>query len=124
MHEIVDGEIFFERIVNAIEAALLKSGKIEGGFAEGLAGDGAGVDATATHVLSALDDGNALPKVGSLGAALFAGRPAADHKEVESVGGNHECLRGMLSWEQLPISRRIVGEVDTGMRKFLEGVCW
>src|SRR6266849_7009312 len=75
VHEIVDGEILLQRVIDAIESALLKSGKIEGGFAEGLAGDGAGVDATATHVLSALDDGNALPKVGSLCAALFAGRP-------------------------------------------------
>src|SRR5580692_1809367 len=30
MHEIVDGEIFFQRVVNSIEAALLQAGKVEG----------------------------------------------------------------------------------------------
>src|SRR6266849_2816098 len=93
MHEIVDGEIFFERIVDAVEAALLEPGKIESGFAQGLTGNGAGVDATSAHVLGAFDDGDALAEVRGLSAALFTGRPAADHDQVESVTRSHESLR-------------------------------
>ena len=93
VHEIVDGEIFLQRIVDAIEAALLESGKIEGGFAQGLAGDGAGVDAATAHVLGALDDGDALAEVRGLCAALLTGRPAANHDEVERLARSHEFLR-------------------------------
>src|SRR5882724_8896740 len=124
VHEVVDGEIFLERIVNAIEAALLESGKVEGGFAQGLAGNGAGVDATAAHVFGALDDGDALAEIRGLGAALLTSRPAADHDEVERLARSHEFLRGMLSSGAVPVSRRIVGEEDMGMRKFLVGMCW
>src|SRR6266849_2010965 len=93
VHEIVDGEIFLQRIVDAIEAALLESGKIEGGFAEGLAGNGAGVDATSAHVLGAFDDNDALAEVGGLGAALLTSRAAPDDDEIESVARSHEFLR-------------------------------
>ena len=93
VHEIVDGEIFFQRIIDAVEAALIESGEIKRGFAKGLAGNGAGVDAASAHVLGAFDDGYAFAEVGGLGAALFAGRAAADDDEVESVTRSHEFLR-------------------------------
>src|SRR5229473_2078346 len=79
VHEIVDSEIFLERIVDTVKAALLQARKIERGFAKRLAGNGAGIDATAAHVLGAFDDGNAFAKIGGLGAALFPGRTATDH---------------------------------------------
>ena len=62
MHKIVDGEIFFQRIVDAVEAALLQAGEIQRGFAQGLAGHCAGIDATAAGVLRAFDDRTRLPK--------------------------------------------------------------
>src|SRR2546428_12080060 len=79
MHEVVNGKIFLERIVDTVEAALLEAGKIERGFAEGLAGNGTGIDTTAAHMLAALDDGHAFAKVGSLSASLLTGgAPASD----------------------------------------------
>src|SRR2546430_16504413 len=94
VHEIVDGEIFLERVVDTVEAALLEAGKVERGFAKSLAGNGAGVDAASTHMLGALDDGNAFAKIRGLGAALFTSRAAANHDEIEGVARNHTNLPG------------------------------
>src|SRR5438552_15882862 len=93
MHEIVDGEIFLERVVDSVETPLLEPGKVERGFAKSLAGDSAGVDATAAHMLGALDDGNAFAEIGGLRAALFTSRAATDHDEIESIIRSHEFLR-------------------------------
>ena len=87
VHEIVDGEIFFQRVVDAVEAALLQAGEIEGRFAQRFAGDRAGVDATAADVLGALDDRHALAEVGGLSAGFFASGAAADHDQVEEIRG-------------------------------------
>ena len=92
VHEVVDREILLEGIVDTVETALLEAGKVESGFAQGLAGNRAGIDATAAHMLGALDDGNALAKVGGLGGALFTSRAAADHDEIERVTRSHESL--------------------------------
>src|SRR5579864_1332634 len=61
--EITDGEIFFEGIVDAVDTALLETGKVKCGFTKCFAGDGAGVDAASTHILSALDDSDAFAKI-------------------------------------------------------------
>ncbi len=96
MHEVVYGEIFFERIVNAVEPALFQSGEIKGGFAQRFAGHGAGVDATAAGVLGAFDHGYAFAEVGGLSAGFFSGRAAADHQQVKIVMGPHDSLREAL----------------------------
>src|SRR5712664_444268 len=97
VHEIVDGKIFLERIVDSVETALLEAGKVERGFAEGLAGNGAGIDATAAHMLGALDDGNAFAEIGGLGTTLFTSRAAADHDQIETVARSHKFLRRVLT---------------------------
>src|SRR6266436_7707328 len=120
VHEVVDGEIFLQRVINAVKAALLQAREIECRFAKGLAGNGAGVDATAAHMFGALDDGNAFAEVGCLGATLFAGGSASDHDEVESVAGSHESLQewrtaGGASVMQLSVPWPVLrdpGEVD------------
>src|SRR6266851_2096381 len=96
VHEIVDGEIFLERIIDPVKAALLEAGKVERGFAKGLAGNGASVDATAAHMFGALDNGDAFAEIGGLRGALFPRRAATDHDEVESVARSHIVLRGAL----------------------------
>ncbi len=83
VHEIVDSEIVFQGIVDAIEPALLQSGKIQSGFAQGLAGYGAGVDAASTYGGCALNDRDSLAEIGSLGAGLFSGRAAANHDQIK-----------------------------------------
>ncbi len=51
VHEIVDGEIFFERIIDTVESALLQAGKIEGRLAKCFARNGSGVDAASAYNL-------------------------------------------------------------------------
>jgi hypothetical protein len=92
VHEILNSEIIFERIVDAIEAALLEAGEIERGFSQRFAGNCAGVDATSAHVRGAVDDGDALAKIGGLGASFFAGGAAADYDQVEIFGTRHANL--------------------------------
>jgi len=62
MHEIVDSEIFLERIVDTVEAALAESGKVESGFAQRFAGNGAGVDAAAPGLGARSMTATRLPK--------------------------------------------------------------
>src|SRR5579859_3962808 len=92
MHEVVYGKIFFERIIDAIKAALAEAGKIERGFAQRFAGNGAGVDATAAGIWRPLDDGDTLAKIRGLRAGLFSGGSAAKHNEVERIVG---CQRNL-----------------------------
>ena len=89
VHEVVHGEIFFQRIVNAVKAALLQSRKIEGGFAQRFARDGSGIDATAAGVLGAFDDGDAFAKIGGLGTGFFAGRATTDNQQVKLFVSGH-----------------------------------
>src|SRR5580704_11239386 len=79
VHEITDGEILFEGIVDAVDAALFETGEVKCGFTKRLTRDGAGVDAASTHVLSTLDDSDAFAKIRGLRTGLFSSRAAADH---------------------------------------------
>ena len=93
VHEVVHGEIFFQRIVDAVQATLLQPGKIQGRFTERLAGHRAGVDAASSHVLRAFDDRHALTKICRLRASLLARGTAANHNQIEIIVGPHDCLR-------------------------------
>ena len=93
VHEIVNGEIFLQRVIDAVETALLQAGKIEGGFTKSFAGDGSGVDAAAADFSGALDDRHALAEIGRLGRAFFSGRAAAYDYEVERFRRSHQNLR-------------------------------
>jgi hypothetical protein len=92
VHEILDGEIFLKRVIDAVETALLKPGKIERGLAQRLAGDGTGVDAAAAWVVGAFDDGNALAEIGGLRAGLFSSGTATDDDQIERLNGRHRSL--------------------------------
>ena len=59
-------------VVDPVEAALAQAGEVERGLAQGLAREGAGVDAGAAEEPPALDEGDALAEVGGLGRALLA----------------------------------------------------
>ena len=85
-HELGNGEVLPQRVVDPVQAALVESGKVEGGLAKGLARDGAGVDERASEEGVLLDQGHALPEVGGLGRALLARRARPDDDEVELLG--------------------------------------
>src|SRR5947208_5602814 len=89
MHEVVHSEILFERVIDAIKTALFQAREIERRFAQSLAGNGTSIDATAAQVLGAFDQGDALAKIGGLGARLFAGRTAAHHNQVKTFSRTH-----------------------------------
>ena len=56
-------------------------------FAQGLAGDGAGVHARAADLPVAFDDGDALAGLRGLDRGLLAGGAGADHHDVEGLVG-------------------------------------
>ena len=66
---------------------------MESRFAEGLARDGAGVDAASAGIWRSLDDGDALSEIGGLRAGFFAGWSAADDDEIKSVTRWQDGLR-------------------------------
>src|SRR5580700_5549184 len=93
VHEIVNGEIFLQRVIDAVKTALLQAGKIKGGLTKSFAGDGSGVDAAAADFSGALDDRHALAEIGRLGRPFFSGRAAAYDYEVERFRRSHQNLR-------------------------------
>src|SRR5580658_9271201 len=93
VHEVADGEIFLERIVDAIEAALLEARKVKGGFAQRLARDGASVDRASSHIFAAFNNGDALAKIGSLRTRFFSGRAAANYDQIEMFACSHHNLQ-------------------------------
>ncbi len=99
VHEVVDREILLEGIVDTVETALLEAGKVESGFAQGLAGNRwaapfspAGPQPTTMRSNVSLEVTNPSPELSSL--------------------------------QQLSASRRIVGEEEDRSRSFLSvGIC-
>ena len=103
----------------------MQAGEIEGGFAQGLAGHRAGIDATAAGVLRAFDDGDALAEVRGLGAGLFASGTAADYQQIKVVVGRHRILRtGKLPlWIGLSRFVENITVRQMGKLKILRGLC-
>src|SRR6266849_4275512 len=124
MHEVVNGKIFLERIVDAVETALLQAREIQRGFAERLAGNRAGIDTTAAHMLAALDDGHAFAKIGGLRAGLLAGWTAADDDQIEIVSRSHEFLRGALTLGHVIYFPEDCRRSGSQTQKFLVGAYW
>src|SRR5271169_2173664 len=92
VHEIVNGKIFLERIINSIKPALFQPGKIKRGLPQRLAGDRAGVDAASAHVLCPFNDRDAFAEIGGLRARFFAGGAAANHNQIKVFTGSHTNL--------------------------------
>jgi len=82
IHEVPDGEVFLQRVIHAVEAAVAKAREVERGLAQRLGRDGAGVDARAAQVRPALDQRDPCAEVRRLRGALLAGGAGADHHEV------------------------------------------
>jgi hypothetical protein len=76
-----DSDCFFQAIDGSVEVALAKAREIEGCFAEGFTGDGAGVSRDATDD-SAFDDPDGLAEFGGLHRGLLAGRSAPYDEKI------------------------------------------
>lgn len=80
--EILDGDVGFHPVAGAVQIALSEAGQIQDGFAQGFAGNGAGIDADPADHLLALDDPDFLSELGGLYGGFLPGRPCADDQEV------------------------------------------
>ena len=67
-------DLFFDAIVDAVDVLVVIAGKMEHGFAEGLAGNCAGVDTHPAHHFTALDQSDALAHLRALNGRALSGR--------------------------------------------------
>ena len=82
VHEILHRQAVFQRVVDAVETALLDARIVKRGFAENLAGNRSGVNARATQNRTALYECDALAEISGLSGSLFARGTGADYNEV------------------------------------------
>src|SRR5262249_46833667 len=85
--QVIDGDVALDAVALAEESALVAAGQVQGGLAEGLGGDGAGVDLRPADDGVALDDDDALAELGGLDGGLLPGRPGADDGNVVVAHG-------------------------------------
>ena len=96
VHEVVNGEIFLERIIDPVEATLAEAGKIKRRLAQRLAWDSARVDTTAAGTRGAFDDSDAFSEIRGLRSSFFSSWPATNHNQVERIVGCQRCLHSGL----------------------------
>ena len=85
VHEVGDGDVVLDRVVDAVEPALAEPGEVKGRFAQRLARDRARVHGGAARLGRPLDDADPLAEVRGLRGSFLAGGAAADDNEVEVV---------------------------------------
>ena len=85
------GDLFLDPVVHAVDGAVVVAGEVEDGFAHGLGGDGAGVDADAADDGAGLDNGHALFHFGGGHGGALPGRPGTDDDQV-ILDGAHACV--------------------------------
>src|SRR5258708_45603 len=102
VHEIVDSEIFLERIVDAVEAALLEPGKIKRRLPKGFPPDCAPVDPMAAQWVGGLEDTAPLAEKRGLGTAIFAGGATANNDQIEIAARSHKSPVKLCRTVQLP----------------------
>ena len=90
--QVVDGDVLLDGIRRAVDAADLVAGEVDDGFAEGLAGDGAGVDACAADGGAAFGDGDAFVQAAGLDGGADAAGAGTNHEEVIVEGGHGVCF--------------------------------
>src|SRR6185503_1853346 len=80
--EIFDRDRLFQTIAGSVEVALAEPREIENRFAEGLAGDGAGVGGDAADDGSAFDDADGLTELGGLDRGFLACWPTPYDEKI------------------------------------------
>ncbi len=81
-HQILNLDLGLDAIAASVERALAEAAQEKNGFAQGLAGDGSGMEADAADVGAAVDDGDVLACFGGFDRRVVAGGAAADDEEV------------------------------------------
>jgi hypothetical protein len=85
VHEVANGDVGLHPEVHPVEPPLAEAAEVEGGLAEGLGGDGPGVDRGTTRLRGAFNQADGFAEIGGLRGPLLPGRSAPDHAEVESL---------------------------------------
>jgi hypothetical protein len=98
-------DVFLHAVIGAIDALVLVARKMEDSFADGFAGDGAGVDGDATDDFEAFDERGAFAELGGLNGRALAGRAGANDDEVVRFHERGESIT--------PLGERNVGEQGT-----------
>ena len=85
-HQIFNLNLGLDPVALAIERPLTEAAQKQHRLAQGLARDGAGVQADATEVEVAVDDGDGLAFLGRLHCGMMSSGSAPDNKQVEIEG--------------------------------------
>jgi hypothetical protein len=72
------------------DVLILIAGQVQDRLAHGLAGNGAGIDAHASHAFHFFHQGDALARLCRLYGSALAGRAGPDYDQVKSL---HGCFR-------------------------------
>src|SRR5262249_21235476 len=86
--KISHGAGFLHAVVYAVHALVLIGGKVQHGFADGLAGDGAGVGGHSTDDFELLDERRTLAELCSLNSSALSCRTGTDHDEIVLFHGS------------------------------------
>jgi hypothetical protein len=112
--EVGHGDLFLHPVVHAVERAVVVAGKMHHGFAHGLRGDGAGVDADAADHGASLDHGHALLHFGGGDGGPLPGRPGTDDDQVILDGAHARSLQGSMRRGRLAASTGCGNKSSTG----------
>ena len=86
--QILGGDLGLAPIGVAVERSLAQPRQIEDGLAQGLARDGAGVDAHSADLVASLDDHDLLAQLGGLDGGSLPGGTTADHHQIYGLHGS------------------------------------
>ena len=86
--EIGHGDLFFHAVIHTVNRAVVITGEMEHRFAHGLGGNGAGVDAHASHDGPRFHDHHALLHLGSGHGGALPGWPGADDDQIVFDGAH------------------------------------
>ena len=75
-------DVVLDGVAGAVERALLDAGEMQDGFADGLGGDGSGVNADAADAVGAFDDGDGFAEFSGVEGGLLAGRARSNHHQI------------------------------------------
>ena len=102
--QVVGADVLLDPVGLAVEAPFAPAGEIQGGFAQGLGGNGAGVNRDAADAPPAFDHQGGLVQLGGLDGGAASCRAAADDDEVVVV---HGLLR-LLNSAAFPAARCMI----------------
>lgn len=86
--EVPRGDLVLEGEIDAVEFAFAEAGKVEGGLAERLGGEGAGVGRGAAEGGLLFDQRHLPAKIGRLGGAFLSGWAGSDHRQIVMFGAH------------------------------------